>query len=83
MVVSKRSAALSKGAFWREIDESSSEVEDSEFEDEGMLTVMRHFGYLNVTSLYSDADFFRHFRVTRATFQYLIDYLQNNFSDVK
>lgn len=69
------------------IDELSSEEDDSEFEDEGILTLIgtygierhpRHVGYLHVISLYSDADFFRHFRVTRATFQYIFLYLQNN-----
>jgi hypothetical protein len=70
-----------------DIDESSSEEDDSAFEDEGMLTVIgtyeierhpRQVGYLNHISLYSDADFFRHFRVTRTTFQYISLYLQNN-----
>jgi hypothetical protein len=54
--------------------ESSSEEDDSEYEEEEILTFIgtseierhpRQVGYLNIITLYSDADFFRHFRVTR------------------
>lgn len=38
----------------------------------------RQVGYLNTISLYSDADFFRNFKVTRRTFNFLHAYLQNN-----
>jgi hypothetical protein len=36
----------------------------------------RQVGYLNVVLLYSDKDFWRHFRVTRATFGLLLDHLR-------
>lgn len=36
----------------------------------------RKIGYLNVVSLYSDVDFLRNFRVTRATFGLLLHYLR-------
>lgn len=67
--------------------QSSSEESDSDSEDTELLTVIgstemerhpRQVGYLNVISVYSDADFFKHFRVTRTTFQYLLAYLQDN-----
>lgn len=64
--------------------ESSSEEDDSEFEYGEILTLTeverhpRQVGYLNTISLYSDADFFRHFRVSRTTFNFLCVYLQNS-----
>lgn len=44
----------------------------------------RQVGYLNIISLYSDNDFYRHFRITRTTFLYVLCYLQDeNFrSDI-
>ena len=65
--------------------DSSTDDEDSDEDEECMgvlnsIVIERHprqVGYLNVISLYSDNDFFRHFRVTRSTFLYILNYLQD------
>lgn len=72
---------------FNDIESSSDEEDDLELQNEEMLAFIettaiehhpRQVGYLNLIPLYSDADFFRHFRVTRTTFQYLSVYLQNS-----
>ncbi len=37
----------------------------------------RQTGYIQVVFTYSDADFWRHFRVSRATFRLLIDFMKS------
>lgn len=72
---------------FNDIESSSDQEDDLELQNEEMLAFIettaiehhpRQVGYLNLIPLYSDADFFRHFRVTRTTFQYLSVYLQNS-----
>lgn len=65
-------------------EDNCSNYEDEDEESLAMMTYIeierhpRQVGYLDVISLYSDADFFRHFRLTRRTFHYLLSYLQDN-----
>ena len=59
---------------FNDIESSSDEEDDLEFQNEEMLALIgatpiehhpRQVGYLNLIPLYSDADFFRNFRITR------------------
>ena len=64
--------------------DSSTDDEYSDEDEECMgvpntIVIERHprqVGYLNVILLYSDDDFFRHFRA-RSTFLYILNYLQD------
>jgi hypothetical protein len=95
MATDQRIICLLLSQYSMELLDSSTEEGDSNDEEENdtCLAVIasieiekhpRQVGYLNVISLYSDNDFYRHFRITRTTFLYVLCYLQDeNFrSDI-
>lgn len=67
--------------------ESSSSSEDSEEDDNKKIFALasvirethpRQTGYLSVIMEYSNSDFWRHFRVSQATFNYLLRFMEKN-----
>ena len=65
-------------------DGDSSDEDEDVITDHAAMAVTFHethpkqTGYLNVISTYSDADFWRHFRVTRSTFEFILKFLNDN-----
>ena len=74
--------AVMDSAFDSSSDSSMDDSDDDDFEAEIVACASfiaedhpKQTGYLELVSQYSDCNFWRHFRVSRATFGYLIEFL--------